>query len=278
MSDDHLLKIGAFSRAATLSVKALRFYHEIGLLVPAAVDPFTGYRSYSTGQLLDAAVIRSLRDLGVGLDGIRTVLDARDPEVTRKVLDEQRSVLEAQVASLQDAIDGLHSGRRAPELLTGVHERREPARTVLQVEDRMTPDLLFSFLTGAASRLADAAAASGAVVTGPLGACYPTQIDEEQDVQAFLPVADARLLDPAARGAGVRVSTLPSVDAAVVLMHGSYDQLEALYQELGVWVAGRGEPGDGPVREHYLVNPFDSDEPDEWQTEIVWPLRTGGLR
>jgi DNA-binding transcriptional MerR regulator len=278
MTDEHLLRIGAFSRAATLSVKALRFYHEIGLLVPVAIDPSTGYRSYSAGQLLDAAVIRRLRDLGVGLDDIRTVLDARDPEVTRKVLDEQRAALETQVASLQDAIDGLQAGHAAPALLTGVHERQEPARAVLEVEGRMTPDLLFPFLTRAANLLADAATASGAVVTGTLGACYPTQIDDEQDVQAFLPVADTRLLDPAARAAGVRASTLPAVDAAVVVLHGSYELLEELYRELGAWVSARAEPGDGPVREHYLVSPFDTDEPDQWRTEIVWPLRTGGLR
>jgi DNA-binding transcriptional MerR regulator len=276
--DAPLLKIGAFSRAATLSVKALRFYHEIGLLVPDTVDPLTGYRSYSTGQLLDAAVIRRLRDLGVGLDDIRTVLDARDPEVTGKVLDQHRAALEAQVASMQDAIDGLYAGRSTPALLTGVHERREPARTVLELEGRTTPDALFPFITHAVTVLTDAATGSGAVVSGPLGACYPTQLDDEQEVQVFLPVSHARLLDPAARAAGVRTSILPAVDAAVVLLHGSYELLEEVYRELGVWVAAHAEPSEGPVREHYLVGPLDTDEPDRWRTEIVWPLRTGGLR
>jgi DNA-binding transcriptional MerR regulator/effector-binding domain-containing protein len=278
MTDEHLLRIGAFSRAASLSVKALRFYHEIGLLVPDTVDPLTGYRSYSTGQLLDAAVVRRLRELDVGLDDIRTVLDARDPEVTRKVLDQHRAVLQAQVMSLQDALDELYAGRSTPALLTGVHERHEPARTVLELPGRMTPDSLFPFITHAVGVLTDAATASGAVVCGPLGGCYPTQVDDEQEVQVFLPVSGARLLDPAARAAGVRSSVLPAVDAAVVLLHGSYELLEEMYRELGVWVAAHGEPSEGPVREHYLVSPLDTDEPDRWRTEIVWPLRTGGLR
>jgi DNA-binding transcriptional MerR regulator len=42
---DGLLPIGLFSRASLLSVKALRAYHEAGILVPARVDPATGYRT-----------------------------------------------------------------------------------------------------------------------------------------------------------------------------------------------------------------------------------------
>ena len=53
MAGDALLRIGDFSRASSLSVKALRAYHETGLLVPADVDPRTGYRSYSVAQLND---------------------------------------------------------------------------------------------------------------------------------------------------------------------------------------------------------------------------------
>jgi MerR family regulatory protein len=44
------LAIGGFSRATHLSVKTLRYYHQIGLLAPADVAPETGYRRYATGR------------------------------------------------------------------------------------------------------------------------------------------------------------------------------------------------------------------------------------
>src|SRR4051794_16289330 len=44
------LSIGDFSRMTYLSVKALRHYHEQGVLEPAEVDPATGYRYYAPGQ------------------------------------------------------------------------------------------------------------------------------------------------------------------------------------------------------------------------------------
>jgi hypothetical protein len=44
------LSIGSFSRVSGLTVKALRHYDEIGLLEPARVDEWTGYRYYRLEQ------------------------------------------------------------------------------------------------------------------------------------------------------------------------------------------------------------------------------------
>jgi DNA-binding transcriptional MerR regulator len=45
------LTVGDFSRATHLSVKTLRHYHQVGLLEPTTVNPDTGYRYYSAGQI-----------------------------------------------------------------------------------------------------------------------------------------------------------------------------------------------------------------------------------
>lgn len=68
-----LLTIGAFAQAAELTPKALRLYDEKGLLPPAAVDPDSGYRFYSTDQLERARLIAQLRHLGMPLAEIKSV-------------------------------------------------------------------------------------------------------------------------------------------------------------------------------------------------------------
>jgi DNA-binding transcriptional MerR regulator len=73
-----LLNIGEFSRMTHLSVKALRHYHDMGVLEPALIDPHSGYRSFGADQVTAAQVIRRLRDLGMPLDSIRAVLLAPD--------------------------------------------------------------------------------------------------------------------------------------------------------------------------------------------------------
>jgi len=69
-----LMAIGEFSERSGLSAKRLRTYATEGLLAPAAVDPGSGYRYYSPGQLADALVIDALRLAGVPLADIRTFL------------------------------------------------------------------------------------------------------------------------------------------------------------------------------------------------------------
>jgi DNA-binding transcriptional MerR regulator len=77
-----LLRTGEFARAASVSVKALPVYHQMGLLVPKVVDPTTGYRAYAPSQLTDAAIIRLLREVGVSLQDIHTIVDPT--EVSRR--------------------------------------------------------------------------------------------------------------------------------------------------------------------------------------------------
>ena len=70
--------IGDFSRMTFLSVKALRYCHEVGLLPPAEIDRDTGYRRYQLEQVPMAQVIRRLRELGMSLDDVRGVIETPD--------------------------------------------------------------------------------------------------------------------------------------------------------------------------------------------------------
>src|SRR3954452_11363794 len=95
------LPIGMFSRASSISIKALRAYHEAGILVPAHVDPSSGYRIYTVDQLADAAIIARLRALDVPLAQVREILRARDPELTRRVLAAHHERMRERLADTQ---------------------------------------------------------------------------------------------------------------------------------------------------------------------------------
>ncbi|HRD62882.1 MAG TPA: MerR family transcriptional regulator, partial [Nocardioides sp.] len=69
-----MLAIGEFSRMTHLSIRALRRYHEAGLLEPELVDPSSGYRYYSGDQIPTAQVIHRLRELDVPLADVRRIL------------------------------------------------------------------------------------------------------------------------------------------------------------------------------------------------------------
>jgi DNA-binding transcriptional MerR regulator len=80
------LSIGDFARATHLGIKTLRYYHRVGLLEPAEVDPNTGYRRYVTDQIPVAQVIRRFRDLEMPLEDIQAVLTAPDAAVRNTVV------------------------------------------------------------------------------------------------------------------------------------------------------------------------------------------------
>jgi len=155
VSDAHL-RIGPFSRASLLSIKALRAYHERGILVPAAVDDETGYRVYEASQLLDAAVLKRLRDLDVPLEQIRTVLDARDPAVTERVLTRHAASMQQRLADTARIIDELQRGIDRPSMHTPVHLRDDPHRHALLVDGRVDESNFSTFLDGAFAALMSA--------------------------------------------------------------------------------------------------------------------------
>lgn len=108
-----MLTIGAFARLGGVSVKTLRHYAAIGLLVPAQVDPTTGYRSYAPEQLFLLNHILVLKDLGLSLAQIGALLEEGVP------LDQLHGMLRLKRAELHDQIAA------AQELLGRVERRLE---------------------------------------------------------------------------------------------------------------------------------------------------------
>ncbi|MEU2156836.1 MerR family transcriptional regulator [Streptomyces sp. NPDC019396] len=74
--ESEMRSIGELARDSGLTVSALRFYDRAGVLVPAQVDPFSGYRWYDPGQLDEARLLARLRAAGMPLTDIRLALAA----------------------------------------------------------------------------------------------------------------------------------------------------------------------------------------------------------
>jgi DNA-binding transcriptional MerR regulator len=270
--NDGLMTIGTFSRASLLSIKALRAYHEAGILVPARVDPATGYRSYHATQLTDAAVIQRLRALDVPLDRVREVVRARDPAVTQRVLTEHTAAMQARLDDVTRIVSELQAGVGLPAAHTPVHVRDEPAAHTLAVRGEVSESTFAAFLDGAYTELGAMVDRLGAAPVGPTGALYPPEIsdDDAEPVEAFVPVGTAMAL-PDARGRVV-VSEVPSARVAVLVHVGRYETIGDSYRTLGAWVAHNAAPANQPVREIYVVSFGETDDPERFRTEIHWPL------
>ncbi len=102
--------IGEIARASGLSISALRFYDGAGVLVPAEVDPTTGYRRYGDDQLRAARLVAGLRRVGMPVAGItRAVAELTDPPAVRRMLDEHLRRLEDGLADARRELSRVHA-------------------------------------------------------------------------------------------------------------------------------------------------------------------------
>src|SRR3954467_5208039 len=130
-----MLSIGDFSRMTYLSVKTLRHYHDVGVLEPASIDPDTGYRFYLPSQVGLAQMIRRLRDLGMPLDEVRTIVSAPDGETRDATLVAHLQRMEEQLAQTQQTVASLRTLlQQHPESLQ-VERRAIAAATALPITE-----------------------------------------------------------------------------------------------------------------------------------------------
>jgi len=73
-----MFKIGEFSKLTQVTIRMLRYYDEAGILKPAEVDPWTGYRMYSVEQIPVLNKIIYLRDSGFNVAEIGAALTIKD--------------------------------------------------------------------------------------------------------------------------------------------------------------------------------------------------------
>lgn len=267
--------IGEFAAFGRVSVRMLRHYDAIGLLVPASVDPHSGYRRYASTQLPRLLRIVELRDLGVGLDEIASALDSDDESVLRRVLANRR----AEVAASIDADTArLERIDRRLSLLEGntamtenVQYRPVDAVTVYAASGIAPgggPENVSPVVGTIMPRLDAALRASGRPLIEP-GVFWYEPIVGADDLRVYVSFIAEEEPVP---GEGYDVVTLPAVDTMATLIHrGDMSGIGESWSLLMQRVIDEGYRMTGPCREVYLE--ADGHEPGpDWVTELQVPV------
>lgn len=105
--------IGQLAALSGLSVRTLRFYADAGVL-PAASRSASGYRLFDADATAQARLLRTLRELGVGLDDITRVLSAEASLSPRPSRTHPRNHPTHYAAALPD-VAAAHAQARRPD-------------------------------------------------------------------------------------------------------------------------------------------------------------------
>ena len=270
-----LLTIGDFSRMTHLSVKALRHYHDVGLLEPAEVDRSSGYRLYDAGQVPIAQVIRRFRDLGMPVDEVKSVLDAPDVTTRNQVIVAHLERMEDQLAQTQATVASLRAVLEGPRRRRPVEYRTAWARPPPWRSARRSPRPIWS--RGGPTPSSPCARPSknrDVSRAGPDGCLYPNEMFEleEGEMVAFVPVTGHPVgVGPGAGLRAARPSSSPSWSTRAPTTSSTGPTGRS-----GTYVAERAIGVEGPIRELYVVSPLDAEDPAALRTELGWPVFRAG--
>ncbi|HEX6346601.1 MerR family transcriptional regulator [Umezawaea sp.] len=267
-----MFSIGDFAKHGRVSVRMLRHYDETGLLTPAHVDRFTGYRTYEGSQLARLNRIIALKDLGFTLVQVGEILDEKvGVEALRGMLRLRQAELAASIVADQARLVGVEARLRTIE--------REGLMPSDDVVVKSVPAVRLAELSGLAAsfgpedvgpviqplyrELHRRLGAAGVVPSGPSVAYYEDAPDGV--------VVHAGVTVSCAPGAGdFEVVDLPGLERAATIVHrGSMDDVMPTGQALGRWIDDHGYRSTGYSRELYLECP---DDRGQWVTELQEPI------
>jgi DNA-binding transcriptional MerR regulator len=270
-----MFKIGDFSRLSSVSIRMLRHYDKLGLLVPDYIDEMTGYRHYTARQLRVVNKIQKLKEMGFALAVIKEMLAqqgnieqlrryfaVREAEVREELshLQKQGRLLESSLELWRE--DGIQMDYH-------VMIKDVPARSVISLR-QIIPTYGHE---------------------GQLWARIGTELASQRVRLAATPYVTAIFHDPEYRESDVDVEIqqavegsytdcgevvfkeAPGLRVAAVMVHGSYEQMQAVQEVAAQWMEDNGYELSGPMFNIYHVSPAQDPNPENWVTEVCYPIR-----
>ncbi|MGD2157660.1 MAG: MerR family transcriptional regulator [Anaerolineales bacterium] len=272
-----MIRIGDFSKLSRVTVKTLRYYDEVGLLKPAHVDNFTGYRHYTYEQLPRLNRILALKDLGFSLEEIgqllaedlaakqmRGMLKLRQSEIKRRVQDERERLARVEVRLRQIEQEDVMSKYIV------VIKSVEPLKVAALRGIVPTPPDQGRLWNELESYLARQH-------VQPAGPCLSLYHDEEYkevdwDIEVCEPIEGD--LPETER---VKVRQLADTKTMACVVHqGPFITISEAYEALIKWIGENGYQIVGPGREVYLREAKEGDQNDpDTLTEVQFPVKKG---
>lgn len=249
MTDSYLLA-GRFGAATRLSPKALRLYAEQGLLVPAYVDPQTGYRYYAPEQAPRARLIAHLRQLGLPVARVARLIElapeARVVEL-QTWLAAQTDLLAGQTERVQALARQADGGD--PALAATIGLRETAASKVVFRQRQIGVEAVDDFIASAQADIRAHLRASALPSEGPMSVHYHDLISRDSEGLVEVAIAYEGSLEPVD---DLRIRLRPARREVYMPVPKAYEDFPLVmrvYDALEAWLDTRSDLGctDSPV-------------------------------
>ena len=266
-----MLKIGEFSKLSRVSIRMLRHYDDIGLIKPAEVDDLTGYRYYREDQLYVIGRITALKDMGFPLADIVKILDIyEDKDKLDEFLLKRKQELEEQSKETEYKLMLQDTARK---------RLRKEQNMSFDVNIKTIPERYAATVRMVVPHYEDEGLLWQKMYEGgqplvPADPCYATAVffddefkEENVDIEVTMSVK-GKYQD----SENVKFKTIPAVKVASCVVKGSYEQISDAYVAVTTWISANGFKMNGPMFNIYHVSPAQTKNPDEYVTEVCFPV------
>jgi DNA-binding transcriptional MerR regulator len=276
-----MFRIGEFSQIAKVTIDTLRHYDELGLLKPAKVDPFTGYRYYSAKQLMSLNRILALKEVGFSLEEIARILQDQltndqlrgmlkaqfvraEQDIQTAQLRQERIVARLNYLNLEDDMPAYEVILKPVEKLT-IAAIRETVPTIEQMPQRCSAmfDTIARWLR------------ANNLPIGPSMTIYYNEgfTRENIDTECSFIIPNATAAKTAKPAEPIEVRQMGSVPevASTIVTDGFYKKVDGLtpaYNAIARWIEENGYQITGNPRELF----YGSAENGDLIAEIQFPV------
>jgi DNA-binding transcriptional MerR regulator/effector-binding domain-containing protein len=274
-----MFRIGDFSRIARVSCRLLRYYDELGLLKPAAIERDTGYRYYSAAQLPTLNRILVLKELGLSLDEIVKMMQSSTSSTQlRELLQARRSDIERSLETEKDRLRQLDT--RIAQIDSGgqlvaddVIVRADPAQWLLSTRQILPSFAAARDVIGEVVRSAKKAIPADTL--GPLIAIAHAPEFEPDRLDVEIGYVVRSKTNPSVKqssGIELQLRELPATERmATCVRIGPPEQAHLITEKIGAFVEANGYRLAGPSRELFLQPPR-LDRMAESVVEMQFPI------
>lgn len=266
--EESLYKIGMFANMNHVSMKALRYYDEQGILKPAHVDHESGYRYYKLSQMADLQQVLGLRAMRFSIDEIKQVLaGGSEQELLQKKkgqLLRELAELTAQLAQVERYLaketGGVSNHIRVKELpeVTVAYQTHEIEQYSEIIE--------YMPIMGYEMEKVGCQCAMPEY-------CFTTYMEpgyKEEHIVIQTCEAVTKLGENTEKLQFRVMECIP--EAACIFHKGGYDTLPKSYEQLLNYIEEHGYCISGEIRESYIDGMWNKDDSDDWLTEIQIPV------
>lgn len=250
-----MLSIGEFSRVTQLTIKALRLYHEKGILIPDRIDYDSMYRYYRSSAVEKAMVIKRLKDMGFSLNEIKEIVqECSDDTQVAAYVEKKLKAVDDVIRQQMDMKQNLSLFLQRDKEEQKGHGYTDPSPAV---EEEIIPGMLIAGIRFKGKyyevgyKFGTLFKAFGRYAKGkPFTLYYDGEYKEDgADIEACLEVKKKIQVK------GIDCRELKGGKAVTLIHRGPYQELSRSYQKIYEYCREHKLKTLLPTREQYLKGP-----------------------